>query len=357
MTSLPYADRPAIPTGFKDRRTGLKVMGVLQIIAGALCGCMALTTPLALLVPRRPGMPPPPTVASIAGALLMYIAIAVFFIWTGIGALRTQRWVRPIMLVAAWGWLAMGVFSSIFILLEGPRLARAFSAAQPPGSPGMTSAVITTIMVLTVVMMGLIYLVAPTILIWFYQRRDVAATANYFDSKPRWTDRCPIPVLGMSLWLLLAAFSVLFAAPFKVIPMFGTLLTGLKASLVCFVLAAFLAVLASRIYRLRIWAWWATLGLVFIGGLSNAITFSKIDLTDLYRAGGYPPEQIQMMQRIGLPDRITIMVCTLVAMAAAVVYLLFVRRFFTAPAANLAFSGEAPASVLPLPAGTAHPPR
>ncbi len=95
--TLPTIEPQAAPA-FKDRSGGLTLFGVLQIGLGCLAGLFA---PLSLvqLTPafrqqlERMGEQPA-DVRAIAMVVATYLAVAVFFIWTGIGAVTKRRWVR-----------------------------------------------------------------------------------------------------------------------------------------------------------------------------------------------------------------------------------------------------------------------
>src|SRR5947209_5416989 len=100
-------DQAGKEAGFKNRRTGLKVFGGLAILIGCMSGCLAILTPVAMvagkLAPDQEAAAPDPR--GLVFGLLLYAALAVLFIWTGIGSIQGRRWVRPIMVVLAWTWL------------------------------------------------------------------------------------------------------------------------------------------------------------------------------------------------------------------------------------------------------------
>jgi len=109
--------------GFKDRKTRLVVFGILQIIFGGLC---TLLVPLVIL-----GMIMSATVNkgnAAAGAslrmmipgILIYLLLAVWFIWMGIGSIRTRRWARALILISSWLWLITGVLGGVFMLVLLP---------------------------------------------------------------------------------------------------------------------------------------------------------------------------------------------------------------------------------------------
>src|ERR1700741_3217683 len=96
---------PPVSTA-KDRSTALAIVGSLQIALGSLCG---LLVPVALL-PLVPAIRhqvevaqgAPPDARGIFFGMAFYAMSALFFIWTGIGAILKRRWVRPVLLSVSW---------------------------------------------------------------------------------------------------------------------------------------------------------------------------------------------------------------------------------------------------------------
>ena len=63
---------------------------------------------------------------------------------------------------------------------------------------------------------------------FFYNSRHVKATCERRDPATRWTDACPLPVLGFCLWLLLGVPMLLIMplAGHGVMPFFGIFLSA-----------------------------------------------------------------------------------------------------------------------------------
>ena len=81
----------------------------------------------------------------------------------------------------------------------------------------------------------------PGILVLFYRGPNVRATFEAKDSSVPWTDRVPAPVLALTLLLVFAGVGALLALSYGVLPLFGTLLTGVPAVLGILVSAALCA--------------------------------------------------------------------------------------------------------------------
>ena len=101
---IEYA-QPAVALPFRDRRGGLVTFGVLFIVFGSLAGCMGLVSPLSLIaLYRMPGAFPGSRavlITTMVMASFVYISVAAVLIWIGIGSVKSQRWVRPLILIGS----------------------------------------------------------------------------------------------------------------------------------------------------------------------------------------------------------------------------------------------------------------
>jgi hypothetical protein len=58
------------------------------------------------------------------------------------------------------------------------------------------------------------------------------------------------------------------------------------------------------------------------------MTFSRVDPLDMYRLSGSPPDQIDLLQRMGAVRRGPMIATQVMYGATMVAYLLWVRKFF-----------------------------
>ena len=65
--------------------------------------------------------------------------------------------------------------------------------------PVITPAMITAMLVIGFAVTAVFMLLLPAAFLVFYQRASVRATCQRRDPQARWTDRCPLPVLAVSL--------------------------------------------------------------------------------------------------------------------------------------------------------------
>jgi hypothetical protein len=150
------------------------------------------------------------------------------------------------------------------------------------------------------------------------------------DPQPRWTDACPLPVLAVSLFAAFGAVTLLTmpVAYNGTIPLFGAILSGFVGSLLWLVLAALLGYAAWSIYHLRVAGWWIVLGVLVVFTISNAITFSRVDLMDLYRRMGYPEDQLELLERMNIFTPPQIVAWSILWALPIIGYLLFIKKHF-----------------------------
>ena len=87
-----------------------------------------------------------------------------------------------------------------------------------------------------------------------------------------------------------------------------------------------LGYLAWGTYRLKMAAWWGTLLLMIAGFASSVVTFSRVNIVEMYARMGFPAAQLEMIRKLGLAN----MMCWVLVPTGAVMvgYLLYVRRDF-----------------------------
>ena len=345
MTHIAYAtadDSSRLP--FKDRRTSLKVAGVILIVLGAMAGCFTALTPVGIYVAAQAqaqvqrNAPPGSanSMISAGGADMRSMVMAVVFyavaaavqIWAGIGAVRVRRWVRPVMLVVCWTWLVSGVMGIVFWLAATPNYQQVMTAGMPPNAPQPPRALIYAIMGFTVALMTLFMVALPGLFAWLFQRKGVQETLDYFDNRVAWTDHCPTPVLAVSGWLLISAVSFLSYLAFGVLPFFGAVLNGPVAIAGLVAWAALLTLLAWLVYRLRPSGWWGTAIAMTLLCVSTIFTFSRVGWDEVYRKAGYSERDIDVLMRFGGSSPLWTVIFVAAFNVFLIVYLLRVRKYF-----------------------------
>ncbi|HEV2395080.1 MAG TPA: hypothetical protein VG146_22240 [Verrucomicrobiae bacterium] len=322
--NAPFQDIPPVPPQYKDRHTGLVVFGILEIVLGALCllmvGFMVLGQ---LMLSRTSGAL---NSRILLPGILVYVGMAAVFVWLGVGSIQCRRWARALLLILAWGWLCVGVIAVPLMAFLMPRILRA-SAATGPALPPVALVVIVVVQMvfLTVFMLAL-----PGVLVFFYQSCHVKATCEARDPLRRWTDACPLPVLGVACFLWLGSVSMLLfpLAYGGVLPVFGTIVSRLPGTLLALVLAGLWFWLGLLWYRLKIAGLWALVAVLIVFGLSNVISFLHLDILELYRRMGYPEAQIDLIRRQGWISSKFMLWNSVLWMLPVLGYLFWVKRFF-----------------------------
>jgi hypothetical protein len=315
----------ATPVMANDRSGGLLVFGVISIILGALAGCGALATPLALVGARfQPPGAPRIDARTIVTGLAVYAAVSAAFITLGIGSVRRRRWVRPIILSVSLPALVGGTFGFVVLLFLLPELFR-----QVPGQPPIPPGMVRGMQWATAGFSLFLYVVLPAAYFFYYRSSRVRDTLDVYDPGPAWTDRCPLPVFGLSVWLALACAAALGTALFPAVPLFGRYVSGAAAVGIVMVVMALLAAAAVLVYRVNVTGWWIATALLVLISTSYAYTAYTRGMLEYYRSAGFDEQQIQLMAQMSASrPRRWESLASLVPAGMALAYLVWVSRYF-----------------------------
>jgi hypothetical protein len=314
---------PVPPTAdFKDRHSGLIGVGILVIIIGCLC---ALFVPLMILgqtmAARTTGTPS--NLRMMLPAMMTYAVMSVVFIWLGIGSTMARRWARALLLILSWAWLVLGIF---MVLAMAVFLPMSFAHTPSGGQP----AAMAVMMIFMHGFLTVIFVILPGLLVLFYRSPHVKATCDARDPVTRWTDACPLPVLAVSLFLAYGAVSMalMLLCYHGVMPFFGCLLSGLPGGTLMLAIIALWVYCAWAIYHLKSAGWWTVLITIAALLVSAVLTFSRVDLMDMYRLMGYPDQQIEQIQRFNFLTNRSMLVLMSVGSLPSLGYLLYIKRYF-----------------------------
>ena len=287
--------------GDGDRRIALIFFGVLQLVLGLICAALVLfvVAGAELMEYARPAR------AGVTSAIVVYGVAAVYFVTVGIGSMRARRWARSLSVAVSAIWLAAGVVATLMMLVVIPRVMRGMP--QPTIAPGCSIALVIFAAI-----------VLPLILFVFYRSDAVYATCAAADTKPRWTERVPIPVLAMAVIMGFTAITLMANVGNPMLAAFGQTFTGAPASLAMFAIAVLSAVIAVQIYRLKESGWWMLLLLQIAGLAWGVATIMRSDYSREIAQRG--PAEIYAD-----PLFIGAMLTTWLAHFA---FLLYLRRFF-----------------------------
>ncbi|MBU4212672.1 MAG: hypothetical protein KKD33_08835 [Verrucomicrobia bacterium] len=200
------------------------------------------------------------------------------------------------------------------------------------GKSGQIPQQITTVIkYVTIGFMVVFYVIIPGVLVLFYGSRHVKATCERRDPQVRWTDKCPLPVLAVSLisgfW---AACMLLMGFYGWTIPFFGFILSGIAGASVALISMLLLGYVAWGTYRLSVKAWWCAVVLTIAWGVSTGITFSRVTLMDFYERMNLPAQQLEIMKQFAQPAFWMVLLSVL-WVVIVLAYLLYTRRYFVSP--------------------------
>lgn len=312
------------PAQFKDRKIGLVIFGAATTLAGLCCALFVPLVVLAAMLPATGAHPPPG--ANILPAAVLYGALAVIFIWLGIGSIMARRWARALLVVASWTCVISGLGALAMTAIMAPQLGAAIRAARPPGRPELSGPA-GTAMIIVLIILGFLFVLLPLLWGLFYSGKNVKATCEARDPAVRWTDHCPLIVLTVSVWLAFEALmmTILPLMHHAAAPFFGLLVPGVPGKAIYLFLAVIWAYGTWAIYRLDRRGWWVIFTATILFCLSNVLTYSRHDIREVYASMGYQTVQIAE----GFMGSNTVVWSSLLFVAPFLGLLLYIRKFMT----------------------------
>lgn len=315
----------ATPTTYQDRIGGLIASGVVLIVMGLLCllifGFSTLSTKLAA---QQAGAASEVSAPTMTMVLAIYGGLAVTFLWLGVGCILARRWARALTLVVSVIWLICGTSGMALATMVAVPALKGFDA----GSAAM-GRVLTILAVMGFIKL-LFYVAVPLALFLFIRSPHVKATCEARDPVARWTDRCPLPVLGAVVAMVLTAANTLTVFAFSFAPLFGRLVTGTPAFILQLGTGALLVVAAVQLYRLRMTGWWLACALLLFWCISAIVTFQMVNVEEWMEAMRLPPESRAMMPWFGRYFS-QMGAWTAIWSCAAAAYLMYIKRFLQEP--------------------------
>jgi hypothetical protein len=327
----------ASPVPYKNRSAGLIVFGVLTILLGCMAGLMVLLMLLGQIMGsavQKPEAQLP--FSTLLMAVAIYGGLAVALVWLGIGSILARRWARALLLIFSWCWLIMGLSAILFLAFFMPPLMKSLAGGGRPGQPEMPQAAVGVMLVFMFLIWGVGFVVLPAVWTYFYHSRHVKATCEARDPVTRWTDACPLPVLGLCLMLVVSAamFLLMPMAMHGILPFFGMFLSGLPGSLLCLALAGVWSYAAWSLYRLQARGWWLILIALLVFLLSSVLTYARHDPMELYGLMGYTPAQLEQLNQFNQTGLLTsghMVGLMLISMTPFLIYLLWIKKYLRRP--------------------------
>jgi hypothetical protein len=325
---------------FPDRSTRLTFFGVVQILIGCLCGLMGLMMALVSMAGPMANAPQGQAMSmqAMIPAITVYGLLAVGMILLGIGSIRARRWAWTLTVVLSWMWLIMGVIAFfVLVFVAGPIMSASFEQQlkqQGQGKalpPEALAAMRVTMQIIAGAVLAGIYVILPAVFLLFYHHASVFATCQRRNPQRCWTDRCPMPVLALSIIMAFSIASMLsLLLNGCVMPVFGIMASGATGAVVILLIALLMAYLVWGTYRLQMAAWWGTLLLWIVGTANMVVTFSQDHVMQMYEKMKMPAAQLEMIRKSGTVESLSHWGpwFGLVGGIACIGYLLYVRRYF-----------------------------
>jgi hypothetical protein len=271
----------------------------------------------------------PATFSTILPAASIYGVLAVALVWLGIGSIMARRWARALLLIFCWSWLVLGLFIVVVMAFFIPKMLANMSSSGTTDHPAMSSVMIDTMMITILLTSGVFFVILPAVWTFFYNSRHVKATCETRDPVTRWTDVCPLPVLGLCLWLAFSVPMMLLMpiAGHVVLPFFGMFLTGVPAAVLYLAIAFIWSYAAWSLYKLEQRGWWLILIALCVFMVSGLLTYARHDVVEMYHLMGYPEAQIGQMQKTGLLTGNRMSWLMAFSVLPFLGYLLFIKKF------------------------------
>jgi hypothetical protein len=323
MNPQGYETLPGTDGEFRDRSLGLMVFGVIEILIGAFCAALV---PLSLLAWSVSGQEAggPTDLRSILPVVVIYLVMAVLFIWLGVGSIRARRWACNLMLAISRIWLVTGVCTLLLSWLVLPGLLRGVGIAE-----GLPSEMLFVAVGVTLVIVSLIYVLLPGAFVFFYRSPDVLATCRARDPRPQFTDDCPPRILTLSVVWGMAAVSVAAMPAYDwAFPFFGRLLLGAAGAAPWIAVLVMCAALAWGSCRRRPWSWWGAVGATIAAAAATIVTSIRYSPETIIRTLSMAEDQRQILASFSWPGGWVISLGWIAVWGSMLLYLVTLRPYF-----------------------------
>jgi len=315
---------------FKDRKTGLVIFGIFHIIIGAFCVLFMLFTIVGALALRNLGESTGAimSVGQMILVVFLYLLLAIWFVWMGIGSILARKWARALILITSWLWLICGLIGFIAILLFIPAIFGPPAAGEE--IPREAAVIVQSILT---AFLAFILIVVPGAFVLFYGNRHVKATCEQRDRQVRWIDKTPLPVIALSSILGCMAISMPLMGLYRwTTHFFGVLLSGIPGAAIVLVYAVLFAYAAWGTYKLQVKAWWCGFLATVALEVSMVITFSRVSLGEFYQKMGVPQERLEIIQRLDLFHDPRVLILGGLGIIGFLGFMIYTKRYFKASA-------------------------
>ena len=241
---------------------------------------------------------------------LMFLAMGVLTIVLGLGSIRARRWARAICLALAWPLMLGSV--------NGLGLMSTIVPTQMPLEEFNSSALKYLPLLFSIVPFGF-----AALHVWFYSREDVRLTCETRNPLPCWTDKVPLRVLAVAVFLASAGI-VMILSPQQLI-FFGAIYSSSTSFALRVLFMLVLLGFALGAYRQKMFGWWGSLIAIIVAVASTHISALKLRPIDYYEALKSLPEGTDQMLLVNMLPQPAVLFWTYLP---CLLYLLWIRKFF-----------------------------
>ena len=310
---------------FKDRKGLLIFFGIILLLTGGLCLLFSALTLFTIALPQSGTYAGPPLpLSSVLLSVFIYVAIAALFIVLGIGSIRTRRWAQSLTLLLSWLVFIGGAITLVLIFFYAGSIFEQIGALAQ--SDPMVLKIVSIIMYISII---LFFIIIPGIFILAYRSKSVIETVRKYHPEESWTDRCPLPLMTHSFFLLYIAAAPLFLISFGlVVPFFGIFMGGWPAAVLYFINSIVCIYLAIGVYRLNIRAWHYSLYLLLLWLVSGFVTLLYNDWMDVYEYMNFPAEQVALLRDTAYLSNNSMLVMILLTLISYLIFYLYAKKYF-----------------------------
>jgi hypothetical protein len=340
---------PAPSPGFRPKNGAILATGILFGLNGLMMVGAGFLTFIQTFALQQMAKADPKAMSELAGMqdmmwtaslinLVFYGGLGLLFLAVAYGCVTYRRWARPFALTLGWGWIFMGItmLISLSVMMGGikdmmSRTMEQAAQASPNGAamPPMDG-IFTIIMVIYFVMILIFLIALPSVIVWLQWGEDVRRTYESRDLKARWTDRQPVPLIGMTIAAaLFAACSLPYLFLMKS-PLMKAFLPDGPIQYAWLLIPFVWAYVAWGSYRRQIAAWILAVLALGAGVWFGFSAMSGTDWAVFFKQMGIPEKDLEnltkMTTELYTPSRMgVLMIGSMLPMFG---YLIWVLRYF-----------------------------
>jgi hypothetical protein len=205
MTSINFDE-----IAWKDRSTLCAIVGGLICVLGLSSFGFAPLMMLSVFMGNTSAAMPPGTTASptlndpASPMMIIYLALValcgcvvpgVFWLWCGVGAIKRRKYARKLLAGATLAWAILGGLYLILVMTVFVMMMNTMAVAAGAGA----GTVMAVVMLIYGVVLFVFLVLVPSLLAYFFTRRSVWHTFEFYDQQPSWTDPVPVKLLAFTL--------------------------------------------------------------------------------------------------------------------------------------------------------------